>query len=76
MLIKKNKEWDVYKNITSEKTFLNRRTILKNMGFAAISSNLIMQTAHAVSQQNRDSLYPVEENTKYFIQEKDIKKFL
>ena len=73
MLIKKNKEWDIYKNITSEKTFLNRRTILKNMGFAAISSNLIMQTAHAVSNQNRESLYPVEENTKYFIQEKDIK---
>ena len=41
MLIKKNKEWNNYKNITPEKTFINRRSILKSMGFAAISSNII-----------------------------------
>ena len=31
MLIKRNKDWEIYNNITPEKTFINRRTILKNI---------------------------------------------
>ena len=73
MLIKKNKEWDIYKNITPEKIFFNRRSILKNLGFAAISTNLLTQVAWAASNQNRDNLYPVKENKKYFREEHDIK---
>ena len=52
MLIKKNKEWNNYKNITPEKTFINRRSILKSMGFAAVSSNIIMQNAFAAKQND------------------------
>ena len=47
MLIKNNKEWNNFKNITPEKTFINRRSILKSMGFAAVSSSMIIQNAFA-----------------------------
>jgi len=74
LFIKKNREWGIYNNITPEKTFINRRTILKNMGFAALSSNVVMQTAFAVDDENiRNSLYPVIENKKFNLDEKDIK---
>ena len=29
MLLKKNNEWDIYKNITPESKYINRRTVLK-----------------------------------------------
>ena len=74
MLIKKNKEWNNYKNITSEKTFINRRSILKSMGFAAISSNIIMQNAFAVEQSDpRNDLYPVDANREFDFERFDIK---
>ncbi len=73
MLLKKNKEWDIYKNVTPEGTYINRRSILKNLGFAALSSNLLMHSAQAALKPYRENLYPVEENKKYFIQENDIK---
>ena len=74
MLIKKNKEWSFYKNITPEATFINRRSILKSMGFAAISSNIIMQNAFAAAQNDsRNDLYPVKENRKFNLEEFDIK---
>ena len=74
MLIKKNKEWNNYKDITSEKTFINRRSILKSMGFAAISSNIIMQNAFAVEQSDpRNDLYPVDANREFDFERFDIK---
>ena len=74
MLIKKNKEWSFYKNITPEATFINRRSILKSMGFAAISSNIIMQNAFAAAQNDpRNDLYPVKENREFNLEEFDIK---
>jgi len=74
MLIKKNKEWNSYKNITSEKTFINRRSILKSMGFGALSSNIIMQNAFAATQNDpRNDLYPVDENRKFNLEQFDIK---
>jgi sulfoxide reductase catalytic subunit YedY len=74
MLIKKNKEWDKYKNITSEKTFINRRSILKSMGFAAVSSNIIMQNAFAATQNDlRNDLYPVDKNREFNLERFDIK---
>jgi len=74
MLIKKNKEWNFYKNITPESTFINRRSILKSMGFAAISSNIIMQNAFAAAQNDpRNDLYPVKENREFNLEEFDIK---
>jgi len=74
MLIKKNKEWNFYKNITPEATFINRRSILKSMGFAAISSNIIMQNAFAAAQKDpRNDLYPVKENREFNLEEFDIK---
>jgi len=74
MLIKKNKEWNFYKNITPEATFINRRSILKSMGFAAISSNIIMQNAFAAAQNDaRNDLYPVKENREFNLEEFDIK---
>ena len=74
MLIKKNKEWNNYKNITPEKTFINRRSILKSMGFAAISSNIIMQNAFAVEQSDpRNDLYPVDANREFDFERFDIK---
>jgi sulfoxide reductase catalytic subunit YedY len=74
MLIKKNKEWDKYKNITSEKTFINRRSILKSMGFAAVSSNIIMQNAFAAEQYDpRNDLYPVDTNREFNLERFDIK---
>ena len=74
MLIKKYKEWNNYKNITPEKTFINRRSILKSMGFAAISSNIIMQNAFAVEQSDpRNDLYPVDANREFDFERFDIK---
>jgi len=74
MLIKKNKEWNNYKNITPEKTFINRRSILKSMGFAAVSSNIIIQNALAVEEPNpRNDLYPVDQNREFNVEEFDIK---
>ena len=66
LLIKKNREWEINNNITPEETFINRRSILKNMGFTLLSSNIIMQNAFAVESQNyRYSLYPVNENKNF-----------
>ena len=74
MLIKKNKEWNFYKNITPEATFINRRSILKSMGFATISSNIIIQNAFAAAQNDpRNDLYPVKENREFNLEEFDIK---
>jgi len=74
LLIKKNREWEINNNITPEETFINRRSILKNMGFTLLSSNIIMQNAFAVESQNyRYSLYPVNENKNFKLKEKDIK---
>ena len=73
MLLRKNNEWDIYKNITPENTYVNRRTILKSLGFAALSTNIMIQAANAKPNVYRDKLYPVKENKKYFIQENDIK---
>ena len=74
MLIKINKEWNIYKNITPEATFINRRSILKSMGFAAISSNIIMQNAFAVEQSDpRNDLYPVDANREFDFERFDIK---
>ena len=74
MLIKKNKEWNNYKNITPEKTFINRRSILKSMGFAAVSSNIIMQNAFAAEQYDpRNDLYPVDANREFNLERFDIK---
>ena len=74
MLIKKNKEWNFYKNITPEATFINRRSILKSMGFAAISPNIIMQNAFAAAQNDpRNDLYPVKENREFNLEKFDIK---
>ena len=56
MLIKKQKEWDIYNNITSEATFINRRSILKSMGFAAISSNIIMKNSFAATDKNNRNI--------------------
>jgi len=73
MLLRKNNEWDIYKNITPENTYVNRRTILKSLGFAALSTNIMIHAANAKPNEYRDKLYPVNENKKYFIQENDIK---
>tara|TARA_B110000196_G_scaffold119424_1_gene103696 strand:+ start:53 stop:1039 length:987 start_codon:yes stop_codon:yes gene_type:complete len=74
MLIKINKEWNIYKNITPEATFINRRSILKSMGFAAISSNIIMKnTFAATDKNNRNILYPAIENKEFNLEEVDIK---
>jgi sulfoxide reductase catalytic subunit YedY len=74
MLIKKNKEWNKYKNITPENTFINRRSILKSMGFAAVSSNIIMQNAFAAEQYDpRNDLYPVDTNREFNLERFDIK---
>jgi methionine sulfoxide reductase catalytic subunit len=74
LLIKSNKDWEIFNRITPEKTYLNRRSILKKMGFAALSSNLLIQAAQAASNKiNRERLYPVEENNNYFVEEQDIK---
>jgi sulfoxide reductase catalytic subunit YedY len=72
MLLKNDREWDIYRNITPERVFINRRSVLKNLGFGALSTNLIIQAAQATQNQHRESLYPVKENLKYFIQENDI----
>ena len=73
MLLRKKHEWDIYKNITPESTYVNRRTILKSLGFAALSTNIMIHAANAKPNEYRDKLYPVNENKKYFIQENDIK---
>ena len=74
MLIKSNKDWEIFNRITPEKTYLNRRSILKKMGFAALSSNLLIQAAQSASNKiNRERLYPVEGNNNYFVEEQDIK---
>ena len=73
MLLRKKNEWDIYKNITPESTYVNRRTILKSLGFAALSTNIMIHAANAKPNEYRDKLYPVNENKKYFIQENDIK---
>jgi hypothetical protein len=44
------------------------------MGFAAISSYIIMQNAFAVEQSDpRNDLYPVKENREFNLEEFDIK---
>ena len=74
MFIKNNKDWEIYNNITPEKTFINRRKILKNMGFAALSLNGVIQTALAAESKNiRSDLYPVPENKEFNLIEEDIK---
>ena len=42
MLVKSSKKWQLPSNkVTSEKTYLNRRKILKNLGFLGISSSFL-----------------------------------
>ena len=61
MLVKFSKKWQLPSNkVTSEKIYLNRRTILKNLGFLGISSSFF--NISVLSKENYPYNYSINNN--------------